>query len=255
MMKTSPDPLKPVDPVEQADHGDHEAADVTVEAAGEGAPEAWAAIGDDEGTPESIVVEGDVTPLPDALVVDDKVLTTADEGLTTADEGLTAADEVLTAADEGLPTQAPVMTSCAANEAATIDTTPEPKRRIVPPRKPDRFVVPRTIYDFGWPPKEVQTKHAGPKTDASKISRKNTTGKIIKNFAAAAESCPCPCPQMHDGTGAGGDVGPGLQPSSSSSFAPSPFSHATSEYLRTTFGGPQSKRIEKLLVKYLCVAP
>jgi hypothetical protein len=251
MMKTSPDPLKPVDPVEQADHGDHEAADVTVEAAGEGAPEAWAAIGDDEGTPESIVVEGDVTPLPDALVVDDKVLTTADEGLT--------------AADEGLPTQAPVMTSCAANEAATIDTTPEPKRRIVPPRKPDRFVVPRTIYDFGWPPKEdfgwppkeVQTKHAGPKTDASKISRKKTTGKIIKNFAAAAESCPCPCPcpQMHDGTGAGGDVGPGLQPSSSSSFAPSPFSHATSEYLRSTFGGPQSKRIEKLLVKYLCVAP
>lgn len=238
MMKKSPDPLKPVDPVEPADHGVHEAADVTVEAAGEGAPEAWSAIGDDEGTPESIVVESDVTPLPDAVVVD-KVLTTADEGLT--------------AADEGLPTQAPVMTFCAANEAATIDTTPEPKRRIVPPRKPDRFVVSRTIYDFGWPPKEVQMKHAGPKTDASKISRKKTTGKITKNFAAAAESCPCPCPQMHGSTGAGGDVGPGLQPSSS--FAPSPFSHATSEYLRNTFGGPQSKRIEKLLVKYLALAP
>lgn len=32
---------------------------------------------------------------------------------------------------------------------------------------------------------------------------------------------------------------------------PSPFSQATSTYLRNMFGGPQSKRIEKLLVKYL----
>ena len=32
---------------------------------------------------------------------------------------------------------------------------------------------------------------------------------------------------------------------------PSPFSQATSMYLRNIFGGPQSKRIEKLLVKYL----
>ena len=104
--------------------------------------------------------------------------------------------------------------------------------------------VPRTIFDFGWPKKAQMTRDSA-MSESAKTQRKKTA---VKCASKNPETCLRPYADAPEARSAGGAEEVGYAEEGADA---QPFSHATSEYLRSMFGGPQSKRIERLLVKYL----
>jgi hypothetical protein len=113
------------------------------------------------------------------------------------------------------------------------------------PQKATRRFSPRVVFDFGWPEASetnVLSKNTDEKSMRSrKRGNRRTTTRAEKDGRAHGAQGTVSDPE-HEET----DRNRQLSPQSSSVF-----SHATTEYLRNTFGCTQSKRIENLLVKYL----
>ena len=129
----------------------------------------------------------------------------------------------------------PVPSDPAPSDPAPSDPAPS---GVVPPSKTG--YVPRTVFDF----REMEAQWR----KGQDIGRVGGTGlasreKKPKGSARAAAAVSSEQDKRREGNSAGAHrATPDHQ---------SPFSQATSMYLRNMFGGPQSKRIEKLLVKYL----
>ena len=129
----------------------------------------------------------------------------------------------------------PVPSDPVPSDPAPSDPAPS---GVVPPSKTG--YVPRTVFDF----REMEAQWR----KGQDIGRVGGTGlasreKKPKGSARAAAAVSSEQDKRREGNSAGAHrATPDHQ---------SPFSQATSMYLRNMFGGPQSKRIEKLLVKYL----
>ena len=129
----------------------------------------------------------------------------------------------------------PVPSDPVPSDPAPSDPAPS---GVVPPSKTG--YVPRTVFDF----REMEAQWR----KGQDIGRGGGTGlasreKKPKGSARAAAAVSSEQDKRREGNSAGAHrATPDHQ---------SPFSQATSMYLRNMFGGPQSKRIEKLLVKYL----
>ena len=129
----------------------------------------------------------------------------------------------------------PAPSDPAPSDPAPSDPAPS---GVVPPSKTG--YVPRTVFDF----REMEAQWR----KGQDIGRVGGTGlasreKKPKGSARAAAAVSSEQDKRREGNSAGAHrATPDHQ---------SPFSQATSMYLRNMFGGPQSKRIEKLLVKYL----
>lgn len=113
-----------------------------------------------------------------------------------------------------------------------------------------RGLVPMTNFDFGHPPQ----KAASPRQNTLKMAKKGKASHKAKETGPQQDSAAPRNSGNHHNSGNSGNSP--AQEAGAAPVVPSqsrPFSQATSAYLRSMFGGPQSKRIEKLLIKYSTV--